>query len=383
MKCYSFNSYNHPITPDKGRGRVASFRGATFVGGKIRVGVVGGSGYAGGELLRIFYQHPHVTVVYVASRSQAGTAVSESHPGLAGCFDLTYEPVDVEAMARRCDVAFLAVPHGASMELAAELLARGVRVVDLGADFRLADAAAYRTWYKTEHTQPALLSEAVYGLPELNRERIAAARLVANPGCFPTAVLLGVLPLVDAGCVDTSAVFVSAVTGVSGAGATPAPPYHFPERTENVQAYGVPGHRHTAEMEQGIAAVLARRGGGSVSVSFVPHLAPMSRGILATVNMALTERLGTDDVLALMRDFYRGEPFVRVLGADRMPQTKAVAGSNFCDVTARVDPRTGRVLVFSAIDNLVKGAAGQAVQNMNLMFGLDETAGLKMPGLYP
>lgn len=350
---------------------------------KIRVGVVGGTGYAGGELLRIFYQHPCAAVTYVASRSQAGAALSDWHPALAGCYDLVYEPVDVDAMASRCDVVFLAVPHGASMELAAALLERGVRVVDLGADFRLADADTYRAWYKAEHTRPDLLTEAVYGLPELNRESIARARLVANPGCFPTSVLLGVLPLADEGCVDTACVIVSAVTGVSGAGATPAPLYHFPERTENVQAYGVPGHRHTAEMEQGIAAVLARRGGGPVGVSFVPQLVPMSRGILATINMALTQPLTTDDVLGVMRRSYRDEPFVRVLGPDRMPQTKAVAGSNFCDVTARVDQRTGRVIVLSAIDNLVKGAAGQAVQNMNIMFGLDETAGLKTPGLYP
>lgn len=349
----------------------------------IRVGVVGGTGYTGGELLRIFYQHPHARVTYVSSRSQAGEAVDESHPALAGCYDLTYRPVDVDAMAEQCDVVFLAVPHGASMELAADLVERGVRVIDLGADFRLGDPDTYRAWYGAEHTRPALLSEAVYGLPEMNRSRIADTRLVANPGCFPTSVLLGVAPLVHAGCIDTAAVTVSAVTGVSGAGATPKPLYHFPDRTENVQAYGVPGHRHTVEMEQGIAALLASRGGGPVGVSFVPQLVPMSRGILATINVALTQPMTTDYVLAVMREYYRTEPFVRVLGGDRMPQTKTVSGSNYCHVTARVDERTGRVIVLSAIDNLVKGAAGQAVQNMNIMFGLDETAGLKTPGLYP
>lgn len=349
----------------------------------IRVGVVGGTGYTGGELLRIFYQHPHVQVTYVSSRSQVGVSIEQSHPALVGCYDLTYEPLDVDVMAEKCDVVFLAVPHGASMELAADLLERGVRVVDLGADFRLENAEAYRTWYGAEHTRPELLADAVYGLPELHRERIAKTRLVANPGCYPTSFLLGILPLAHVGGIDTSAVTVSAVTGVSGAGGTPGPLYHFPERTENVQAYGVPGHRHTAEMEQGIATVLAERGGGPVGVSFVPHLVPMSRGILATINVALTQSMSTDDVLAVMRDYYRGEPFVRVLGTDRVPQTKTVTGSNFCDVTARVDERNGRVIILSAIDNLVKGAAGQAVQNMNIMFGLDETAGLKMPGLYP
>jgi len=350
---------------------------------KIRVGIVGGTGYTGGELLRIFSQHPRVRVTYVSSRSQAGASVDESHLALAGFYNLTYQPVDVDAMAEQCDVAFLAVPHGASMELAADLLERGVRVVDLGADFRLPDAATYQAWYGGEHTRPELLGEAVYGLPELNRERIKTARLVANPGCFPTSVLLGVAPLVHAGLIDTSAVAVSAVTGVSGAGATPKPLYHFPDRTENVQAYGVPGHRHTAEMEMGIAHVLAARGGGPVGVSFVPQLVPMSRGILATIQVPLTQSVSTADVLSAMREYYRTEPFVRVLGEDRMPQTKAVSGSNYCDVTARVDARTGRVIVLSAIDNLVKGAAGQAVQNMNIMFGVEETEGLKTPGLYP
>lgn len=349
----------------------------------IRVGVVGGTGYAGGELLRIFYQHRQVRVTYVASRSQVGTAIGDSHPALAGCYDLTYEAIDPELMADRCDVVFLAVPHGASMELAAELLDRGVRVVDLGADFRLTDEASYRAWYGAEHTRPELLAEAVYGLPELNRERVRTARLIANPGCYPTSFLLGIAPLVHLGCIDVSAVTVSAVTGVSGAGGTPGQLYHFPERTENVQAYGVPGHRHTAEMEQGVAELLAQRGGGDVAVSFVPHLVPISRGILSTINVPLTQAMSTENVLHVMRGFYRSEPFVRVLDADRMPQTKTVTGSNYCDVTARVDERTGRVIVLSAIDNLVKGAAGQAVQNMNIMFGLDETEGLKAPGLYP
>lgn len=349
----------------------------------VRVGIVGGTGYTGGELLRIFFQHQHVRVTYVSSRSQVGASVGDSHPALAGCYDLVYEPLDVDVMAERCDVVFLAVPHGASMELAAELLSRGVRVLDLGADFRLGSAEAYRTWYGAEHTRPELLTEAVYGLPEMNRARVADARLVANPGCYPTSFLLAVAPLVHVGCIDVSAMTVSAVTGVSGAGGTPGQLYHFPERTENVQAYGVPGHRHTAEMEQGVATMMAARGGGQVGVSFVPHLVPMSRGILATINVPLTQSMSTENVLHVMRGFYRSEPFVRVLGAERLPQTKTVTGTNYCDVTARVDHRTGRVIVLSAIDNLVKGAAGQAVQNMNIMFGLDETAGLKAPGLYP
>jgi len=349
----------------------------------VRVGIVGGTGYAGGELMRIISQHPGAQVVYAASRNQAGQAVAATHPGLAGIVDLEYEPIDTAAMAARCDVVFLAVPHGASMSLAAELVAQGVKVVDIGTDFRFRDPAEYRRWYGRDHQQTELLQEAVYGLPELHREAIKAARLVANPGCYPTSVLLGIAPFVHGGVIDTAAVVVAAMSGVSGAGSTPGPMYHYPEATENVRAYGVPGHRHTGEMEQGIRHLLAARGGGEVMVSFVPHLVPMSRGILATLNLRLTQALTTQDALHLLREYYRGEPFVRVVGEDRLPQTKAVLGSNFCDVTARVDERSGRLIVLSAIDNLVKGAAGQAVQNMNLMFGLDETLGLQAPGLYP
>lgn len=349
----------------------------------IRVGVVGGTGYAGGELLRIFYQHGGARVTYVASRSQVGEHVDKVHPALAGCYDLEFRAIDADALAEAADVVFLAVPHGASMELAPELLDRGVRVVDLGADFRLADADDYAYWYGATHTHPSVLEEAVYGLPEMHRDAVRTARLVANPGCYPTSVLLGLAPLVHLGIVDAHDVTVSAVTGVSGAGGTPGPLYHFPDRTENVQAYGVPGHRHTAEMEQGIERLLQARGGGEVTVSFVPHLAPMSRGILATLNLRLTQNMATKDVLSVMRSYYRTEPFVRVLDADTMPTTKNVQGSNFCHVTARVDERAGRVIVLSAIDNLVKGAAGQAIQNMNIMFGLDEAEGLKAPALYP
>ncbi|HEY8418488.1 MAG TPA: N-acetyl-gamma-glutamyl-phosphate reductase [Limnochordales bacterium] len=349
----------------------------------VRVGIVGGTGYAGGELMRILSQHPQAQVLYAASRTQAGQAVAATHPGLAGIVDLEYEAIDTDVMAARCDVVFLAVPHGASMALAAELVDKGVRVIDIGTDFRFRDAEEYRFWYGIEHQATALLAEAVYGLPEMHREAVRTARIVANPGCYPTSVLLGIAPFVHAGCIDTAAVVVSAMSGVSGAGSTPKQMYHFPECTENVQAYGVPGHRHTGEMEQGIRALLAARGGGPVMVSFVPHLVPMSRGILATLNLRLTQPLTTHDAVQIMQDYYRSEPFVRVLGPDRLPQTKAVLGSNYCDVTARVDSRSGRLIVFSAIDNLVKGAAGQAVQNMNIMFGLEETLGLRAPGLYP
>lgn len=349
----------------------------------VRIAIVGGTGYAGGELLRILYEHPDARVTYVASRSQVGERVDDVHPALAGCYDLAFGAIDPDALAQAADVVFLAVPHGASMELAPALLERGARVIDLGADFRLDDPDVYEYWYGAPHTEAEALHEAVYGLPEMHRDDIREARLVANPGCYPTSVLLGLAPLVHLGILDPHDVTISAVTGVSGAGGTPGPLFHYPERTENVQAYGVPGHRHTAEMEQGVARLLAQRGGGDVKVSFVPHLVPMSRGILATMNAPMPQKMETKNVLSIMRSYYRTEPFVRVLGEDRLPVTKHVAGTNFCHVSARVDPRTDRLIVFSAIDNLVKGAAGQAVQNLNIMYGFEETTGLKARGLYP
>lgn len=345
----------------------------------MKVGIVGTSGYSGGELLRLLALHPHAKVEYVASTSRVGERIDEHFPSLRGFYDLTFEPVDPEAMAKRCDVIFTATPHGVAMDLAAPIVAHGTTLIDIGADFRFRDAATFSAWYKTEHTQPELAAEAVYGLPELFRKEIARARLIANPGCYPTSAILALAPLVAAGAIELTSVHVVSMSGVSGAGATPKPMYHFPHCVENVQAYGMPGHRHTPEIEQGIGFIL---GGPPPPITFSPHLVPMSRGIMTHVTAQATERGRGLDLLEVFRRHYQGEPFVRVL-YDRLPDTKSVAGSNFCDLAPIIDERTGRIMVVSAIDNLMKGASGQAIQNMNVRFGFPETCGLMAPALIP
>ncbi|MGI6081647.1 MAG: N-acetyl-gamma-glutamyl-phosphate reductase [Limnochordia bacterium] len=347
----------------------------------IRVGIVGASGYTGSELIRLLGQHPHVRLECLASRTLGGQAVATHQPSMAGWASWDYESLDVADMAQRCDVIFTAVPHGAAMEPAAIALAAGKRLIDLGTDFRFRDLTVYEHWYKIPHVQRELNKEAVYGLPELFRESIAQARLVANPGCYPTSALLALAPLARHGDLDTSSIVINSVSGVSGAGATPKPMYHFPDCTENVQAYGTATHRHTPEIEQGIAALTSDK---DVRVSFTPHLVPMSRGILTTAVCSLRSSHWTNASLNdLYEEFYRQEPFVVVLGTDRLPQTKAVWGSNYCHLSVRFDERTNRAVIQATIDNLVKGAAGQAVQNMNLLFGLPETTGLSSPGLMP
>ncbi len=265
------------------------------------------------------------------------------------------------------------------MAVGADLVGRGVRVLDLSADFRLKDPAAYPAWYGMEHAAPHLLQDAVYGLAELHREEIAAAGLVAVPGCYPTGALLGLAPLIHGGVVDVDSVIIDSISGVSGAGRKAELATHFSEANENLKAYGVARHRHTPEIEQEMSR-LARR---AVTVTFTPHLAPLTRGILTTITASLQSRRSTADLLAIFRDFYRGRPFVRILEEGRLPETKHVLHSNLCDVGAVSDPRTGRAIIVTAIDNLVKGASGQAVQCLNLMAGLEEQAGLWLPGLFP
>ena len=335
----------------------------------VRAAIVGASGYAGGELIRLLAGHPSVEIASVHARERGGVAVAGELPHLAP-LGLTFsdgEPGDV-------DVAFLALPHGASAPLAARLLARGVTVIDIGADFRLRDADAYATWYGAHHPHPELLADAVYGLTEWSRDRLAGARLIANPGCYPTASLLALLPLAQCGAIDGELI-VDAKSGISGAGRSAGADYLFTELTESTRAYGLGGHRHRPEIEQGLAAA-----GASVPVTFVPHLVPQSRGLLATCYVTLGEDLDDDRLTAIFRDAYDTEPFVHV--ADAPPATKQATGSNHAFVHARrVAER--RAVVVSVIDNLGKGAAGQAVQNMNVALGLDETAGLTGVGLHP
>lgn len=336
------------------------------------IGIIGASGYTGAELLRLCAGHPGLEVVFATGDTQAGMPIGSLYPSLAAAypgrdFD-TWDP----AMLGDVDGVFLGLPHGASQALMGDVLASGVKVVDLGADFRLSDPAAYEQWYGEAHTRADLLGEFVYGLPELHREEIVAARAVANPGCYPTAATLAMLPLVRAGMVETDGIVVNAVSGVSGAGRPPKPTTTFCAVDEDVSAYGLLTHRHTAEMDLNLGA----------TVLFTPHLVPMNRGILATCTARPRGEVPTTEAaLAVAADFYADEPFVVV--SERSPSTKATLGTNVAHLTVRIDPRTGTVLALCAIDNLGKGASGAAIQNMNLLSGLDETMGLAVAGLYP
>ena len=345
---------------------------------KIKASVIGASGYGGAEAVRLLTMHPQVEIIHVTAESQQGQSMSGLYPNLRGFVDQTMSAVDPERIGRDSDVTFVSLPSGKAMHLVPTLLQQGSKVIDVAADFRLRDAALYPTWYKVTHTAPEYLAEAVYGLPELHRAAITRTRLVANPGCYPVASLLALLPLLRAGVIQTTGITIDAKSGVSGAGRGGGGGFGFSETNENVRAYSVTGHNHVAEIEQELSGV-AR---SPVRVTFTPHLIPMTRGIFATVYAPLARQLSEADALRLYQEAYGDEPFIRVLH-DTLPQTKATLGSNYCDVTVRIDTRTGTAVGLAAIDNLGRGAAGQAVQNMNLMFGLPETIGLQFPGLFP
>lgn len=343
----------------------------------IRVGVVGGTGYTGVELLRLLAQHPSVELAAVTSRSDAGVSVAEMFPSLRGRVGLRF--VDpAEAALDKCDLVFFATPNGVAMQQSAVLLAAGVRVIDLAADFRIKDVQQWQQWYGMTHAAPKLIAEAVYGLPEMNRRAIRTARLLANPGCYPTATQLGFLPLIEAGLVDTDHLIADAKSGVSGAGRKAEVHTLFAEASDNFKAYGVPGHRHLPEIRQG----LAQMAGKSVGLTFVPHLTPLIRGIHATLYARLKSPRAVD-LQALFEKRFAGEPFVDVLPAGSHPDTRSVRASNTCRIAVHQPQGGETVVVLSVIDNLVKGAAGQAVQNMNIMFGFDECAGLSQIPVLP
>jgi N-acetyl-gamma-glutamyl-phosphate reductase len=341
----------------------------------IKIGIVGGTGYTGVELLRLLSQHPQADLHAITSRKEAGMRVDQMFPSLRGHVDLAFcEPT--EAQLEACDVVFFATPNGVAMQEASALVASGVRIIDLAADFRLRDPAVWEHWYKVPHAAPGLLAEAVYGLPEVNRARIREARVLANPGCYPTAVQLGFIPLLEAGCIDPGYLIADAKSGVSGAGRKAEVHALMAEAADNFSAYGVPGHRHWPEIRQGLAAV----SGAEVGLTFVPHLTPMIRGIHATLYARITREA---DFQALYEDRYRNEPFVDVLPAGTHPDTRSVRGANLCRIAVHRPQGGDTLVILSVIDNLVKGAAGQAVQNMNIMFGLDERAGLTQVALVP
>lgn len=341
----------------------------------IRAVIVGGTGYTGVELLRLLLGHPRVELLAVTSRAEAGMPVSEVFPSLRGRTALRFTDPQ-RAGVPDCDLVFFATPNGTAMQTVPALLERGLRVIDLAADFRLRSAAEWERWYRVPHACPELLDEAVYGLPELERERIRDARLVANPGCYPTAVALGFLPLLEAGAADTSRLLADAKSGVTGAGRRTELGNLFGEVHDSLRAYGVTGHRHVPEIRQTLSAIA----GAPVDLVFVPHLVPMLRGIHATLYAPL---MNADlDLQALYEARYRDEPFVDVLPPGNHPETRSVRGANVCRIAVHRPPGPFAV-VLSVIDNLVKGAAGQAVQNMNLMFGLDETTGLEQMAVVP
>ena len=342
----------------------------------VKVGIVGGTGYTGVELLRILAGHPEAELASITSRAEAETAVADVFANLRGHVDLAFSHPDA-ADLEACDVVFFATPNGTAMQSVPRLLEAGVRVVDLSADFRLRDPGVWRQWYGMEHACPGLLEEAVYGLPELNREAVATARLVANPGCYPTAVILGFLPLVERGIVDRDHLIADAKSGVSGAGRKAATGNLFSEASDNFKAYGVAGHRHLPEIVQALSAA----SGGAVGLTFVPHLTPMVRGIHATLYARAQGEAG--DLRGLYLRRYAEEPFVDVMPEASHPDTRSVRGANTCRIAVHRPQGQNTVVVLSVIDNLVKGAAGQAVQNMNVMFGLDESCGLGSIGLLP
>ena len=345
----------------------------------VKVGILGATGYTGAELVRILSGHHQVELVFLGTQNYGGQAIWEVYPHLYKYNSLICEEFPNTDYLDRLEVLFVALPHGHAMPIAVEALKRGVKVIDLGADFRLLDYRVYQEWYDVEHTAGELLGEAVYGLPELKRAQIKEAQLIANPGCYPTSVILALAPLLKKGLVATDSIIADSKSGVSGAGRGLALGVHFSEVNDNFRAYNVGKHRHTPEIEQ----ELSQLAGSNLTVSFTPHLLPITRGILSTVYAKLTQDLDGAELTALYQEFYNEEFFVRVLPEGLPPQTKWTTGSNHCDLGLTVDRRTGRVVVMSAIDNLVKGAAGQAVQNMNIICGFPEESALTAPGLFP
>ncbi|GMU24908.1 MAG: N-acetyl-gamma-glutamyl-phosphate reductase [Phycisphaerae bacterium] len=336
---------------------------------KIRVAIIGATAYTSREALRWLLRHPRAELAALCSRREPQPRISEIFPDLAGRCDLRCEPIDPPALKGRADVAFLCLPNNLAMGLVPPLLAAGLRVVDFSADYRLKEPADYEQWYDKKHTDLENLQRAVYGLPELYREKIASAAVLANPGCYPTGAALGIVPLLKAGIIDPHDVIVDAASGVSGAGREPKPEHHFPERNENFEAYKVGEHRHMVEIERTLDPYVRS---GKSSVIFTPHLVPMERGILATIYLRPLQPVSVEHVAEVLGKAYDHEPFIRLRKG--FPRTADVAHTNFCDISARVVK--GRIVVLTAIDNMVKGAAGQAIQNMNIMFDLPETAGL-------
>ena len=345
----------------------------------IKVGIIGSTGYAGGELARLLLQRDDVEIKWYGSKSYVDQKYASIYQNMFQIVDDTCKDDNMKELAELVDVIFTATPQGLCASLINEEVLSKVKVLDLSADFRIQDVAVYEEWYKIKHPTPEYIKEAVYGLPEINREKIKGARLIANPGCYPTCSTLAIYPLVKEGLIDTDTIIIDAKSGVSGAGRGAKVDNLYCEVNESCKAYGVASHRHTPEIEEQLSCAA----GKPVTLSFTPHLIPMNRGILITAYATLTKDASYEEMKAAYDKYYAGEPFVRVLEKDVTPQTRWVEGSNFVDVNFKIDPRTHRVVMMGAMDNVVKGAAGQAVQNMNLLFGLPENTGLKQIPLFP
>ncbi|MBI5848093.1 MAG: N-acetyl-gamma-glutamyl-phosphate reductase [Nitrospirae bacterium] len=346
---------------------------------KLKVGICGASGYTGIELLRILAHHPHVEVTAITSEKSAGRKLREVFPFLSAYGDLAFESMDRETLLTKADLFFLALPHGASQDAVHYFYSMGKRVIDLSADYRIADTTTYAKWYGLLHNYKDTLKKAVYGLPECYRTKIQKARLIANPGCYPTSTILGLMPALKKRLIDASTLIIDSKSGTSGAGRKADLGISFCEVNEGFRAYGLATHRHTPEIEQEISTLA----GKNVAVTFTPHLLPVDRGILSTIYAKLTKKIDTTTALSIYHKAYIKEPFVRVLSEGALPNIKNVRGSNCCEIGLTVNPRTNTLIIVSAIDNLVKGASGQAVQNMNLMMGFSEAEGLAQPALFP
>lgn len=344
----------------------------------VKVGIAGASGYTGLELLRLLIKHAEVKITAITSEKYQGQMLADVFPTFGGFSNLQFTPLSPD-IADQCDILFLALPHTTALNQMPAFLNGSCRVIDLSADYRLKSQETFEQWYSVKHQQKEILSQAVYGLPEVHRDKIRSAKLVANPGCYPTSVLLALLPLIATGWVDEDSVIADCKSGVSGAGRKLALNTQFAECNEAVSAYSLGTHRHTPEIEQEISALAGR----AIKVTFSPHLMPMTRGMLSTVYINLKKNLDLPELGKHYRTFYKNEPFVRILKPGTFANTHTVVASNFCDIGLQVDARAKRIIITSAIDNLVKGAAGQAIQNMNIMLGIDEKTALDAPGIFP
>lgn len=345
----------------------------------IKVGIIGATGYAGAELVRLLLQREDVEIVWYGSRSYVGEDFASIYRNVAHLIDEPCKDDDMAKLAKLADVIFTATPQGFCASQITEEILSETKVIDLSADFRIKDVDTYEQWYKMKHPTPQFIEEAVYGLPEINREKIKTARLIANPGCYPTCSFLTLYPMVKEGLIEPGTIIIDAKSGTSGAGRSTKVPSLYCEVNESMKPYGVASHRHTPEIEE----QLSYAAGENVTISFTPHLVPMNRGILATAYGTLTKSVTAEEVKAVYDRYYKDEYFVRVMNIGMVPQTRWVEGSNFADIAFQIDPRTNRIVMMGAIDNMVKGAAGQALQNMNLMFGLPENTGLKQIPVFP